>query len=135
MLKVLILIFDKIIFIPFRHSLVGCEAMGEVPPSSSSSKQGVPAVDPEVGATSSFGAAEMKLPDEIPSLASLIGQSLLTIPPMKHDRGSRLMEQGETSSRSSLQYAKRVLKNVLSSWIETLSSGHLEAGSGMIKHV
>lgn len=28
-----------------------------------------------------------------------------------------------------------MLKSVLSSWIETLSSGHLEAGFGMIKHV
>ena len=32
-------------------------------------------------------------------------------------------------------YAKRVLKRVLSVGIETLSSGHLEAGFGMIKHV
>eukprot|EP00268_Persea_americana_P010747 TRINITY_DN14386_c0_g1_i2.p1 TRINITY_DN14386_c0_g1~~TRINITY_DN14386_c0_g1_i2.p1 ORF type:complete len:131 (+),score=28.88 TRINITY_DN14386_c0_g1_i2:31-393(+) len=54
---------------------------------------------------------------------------------MKHDRGSQPMERSETSSRPSLQYAKRVLKSVLSSWIETLSSGHLEAGFGMIKHV
>ncbi|XXG59365.1 hypothetical protein AAC387_Pa04g1465 [Persea americana] len=77
----------------------------------------------------------MKPRDEIPSLASLIGQNLLTIPPMKHDRGSWPMERAETSSRPSLQYAKRVLKSVLSSWIETLFSGHLEAGFCMIKHV
>ena len=69
----------------------------------------MPAVNPEVGATSSFGAAKMKPPDEIPSPASSIRQSLLTIPPMKHDKGSRPMEQGETSSGPSLQYAKRVL--------------------------
>ena len=28
-----------------------------------------------------------------------------------------------------------MLKSVLSSWIETLSSGHLDAGFGMIRHV
>ncbi|XXG59166.1 hypothetical protein AAC387_Pa04g1294 [Persea americana] len=44
------------------------------------------------------------------------------------------MERGETSSGPSLQYAKRVLKSILSSWIETLSYGYLEAGFGMIKH-
>ena len=77
----------------------------------------------------------MKPHDEIPSPASSIGQNLLTIPPMKHDRGSQPLEWGETSFRPSFQYAKRVLKSVLSSWIETLSSGHLEAGFGMIKHV
>ncbi|XXG41735.1 hypothetical protein AAC387_Pa01g2140 [Persea americana] len=114
----------------------GCEAIGEVSPSSSGLEQGAPEVDREVGATStSFGAAEMKPHDEIPSPTSSIGQSLLTIPPMKHDRGSRPMKRGETSSGPSLQYAKRVLKSVLSSWIETLSSGHLEAGFGMLKHV
>ena len=126
---------DKIIFIPFRLSLAGCEATGEVPPSSSGLEQGVPTVDPEVGATSSFGAAEMKSHGEIRSSASPIRQSLLTIPLMKHDRGSRPMERGEISSGPSLQYAKRVLKSVLSSWIETLFSGHLEAGFDMIKHV
>ena len=131
----MILIFDKIIFIHLCLSLAGCEATGEVPPSSSGLEQGVPAVDPEVGAASSFGAAEMKSHDEIPSSASSIGQNMLTIPPMKHDRGSWPMERGKTSSGPSLQYAKRVLKSVLSSWIKTLSSGHLEAGFGMIKHV
>ena len=96
----------------------------------------MPTVDPEVGATStSFGVGEMNRHDEIPSPASSIGQSLLTILPMKHDRGSRPMEQGETSSGPSLQYTKRVLKSVLSSWIETLSSGHWEVGFGIIKHV
>ena len=50
MVIILILIFDKIIFIPFRLSLAGCEATGEVPPSSSGLKQGVPTVDLEVGA-------------------------------------------------------------------------------------
>ncbi|XXG62801.1 hypothetical protein AAC387_Pa05g1107 [Persea americana] len=93
----------------------GCEATREVPPSSSGPEQGVPAVDPEVGATFSFGVAEMKPLDEIPLPASSIGRNLLTIPPMKHDKGSRPMERGETSSGPSLQYAKRVLKSVLSS--------------------
>ena len=27
------------------------------------------------------------------------------------------------------------MKRILSSWVETLSSGHLEAGFGMVKHV
>ena len=77
----------------------------------------------------------MKPYDEIPSPAFSIGKSLLIIPPMKHDIGSRPRERGETSFGPSLQYAKRVLKSVLSSWIETLSLGHLEAEFGMIKHV
>ena len=73
-------------------------------------------VDPEIGASStSFGAAEMKPHDEIPSPASSIGKSLLVTPPTGHDTGSRPMERGETSSGPSLQYAKRVLKSVLSS--------------------
>jgi hypothetical protein len=49
--------------------------------------------------------------------------------------GSQSVEHGESSSGPSLQFAKKVLKSVLSSWIETLSSGHLEAGFGMVKHV
>ncbi|KAJ8649218.1 hypothetical protein MRB53_002241 [Persea americana] len=49
--------------------------------------------------------------------------------------GSRPMEHGKLSSGPSLQFAKNVLKIVLSSWVETLSSGHLEAGFDMIKHV
>ena len=72
MVIILTLIFDKIIFIHFRLSLAGCEATGEVPPSSSGPEQGVPAVDPEIGATFSFGAAERKPHDEIPSPASSI---------------------------------------------------------------
>ena len=95
--------------------MAGYEAIGEVPPSSLGPEQEVPAVDAEIGATSTnFGA-------------SSIGQSLWTVASKKHDRGSRLMERGETSSGPSLQYVKRVLKSVLSSWIETLSSCHFEA--------
>ncbi|XXG62725.1 hypothetical protein AAC387_Pa05g1038 [Persea americana] len=45
------------------------------------------------------------------------------------------MERGETSSGPSLQYAKRVLKSILKSWIKTLSSSHFEVGFGMINHV
>ena len=63
-------IFYKSIFIPFHLSLAGCEAIKELPPSSLGPEQGVPAVDPEVGATSTnFGATEMKPQDEIPLLA------------------------------------------------------------------
>lgn len=79
--------------------------------------------------------AEVKPHNEIPSAVSSIGKSLLITPPIRPDTGSRPMERGETSSGPSLQYVKRVLKSVLSSWIETLSSGHLEAGFGMIKHL
>ena len=49
--------------------------------------------------------------------------------------GSRPTEHGESSSESSRQFARKVLKRVLSSWVETLSSGYLEAGFSMIKHV
>ncbi|XXG88126.1 hypothetical protein AAC387_Pa12g0380 [Persea americana] len=106
-------VLDELMEVESIPSVVeeGCEATGEVPPSSSGLEQGVPTVEPEVGATSSFGAVEMKPHDEISSPASSIGQSLLTIPPMKQDGSSQQMEQGETSSRPSLQYAKRVLKS------------------------
>ena len=71
--------------------------------SSSETEQGVLATDPEVRASStSFGVAEVKPHDEIPSPASLIGKSLLITPPMRHDIGSWPMERGETSSGPSL---------------------------------
>ena len=96
----------------------------------------MPVADPDIGTSSTnFGVVEMKLHDEIPSPMSSTGKSLLITPLKVHDTGSRLMEQGETSSLPSLQYANKVLKSILSSWIETLSSGHLKARFGKIKHV
>ena len=109
---------------------------GEIPLSSSRLEQGVPAADPEVRASfTSFDTAEVRPHAWIPSPVSSIGNSLLITLPMRHDKGSWPMEQGESSSEPSIQYAKRVLKSVLSSWIETLSSSHLEARFGVIKHV
>ncbi|XXG42063.1 hypothetical protein AAC387_Pa01g2413 [Persea americana] len=98
----------------------GCEPIGEVPPSSSGLQQGVPAVDPEVGATSSFGATEMKSHDEIPSSASSIRQSLLTIPPMKHDRGSRPMERGLSGRCKCKAFVDEVIA-LSNKWTETKS--------------
>ena len=114
----------------------GCEATGEVPSSSSEPEQEVPATDPEVEASSTnFDAAEVQTHDDIPSGDALTGKSLSIYLPLWSDMGSQSVERGESSSRPSLQFAKKVLKSVLSSWVETLSSGHLEAGFGMIKHV
>ena len=96
----------------------------------------MPAVDRGVGASStSFDEAEESLQANIPSPAAPIGNSFLITLPTLHDMGSRPMEHGESSSEPSLQFARKVLNRVLSSWVETLSSGHLEAGFGMIKHV
>ena len=101
--------------------MAGCEATGKVPLFPSGPEQGLPTVDPDTGTSStSFVAVEVKPRDEIPSSVSSIGKSLLITPPVGHDIGSRPMERGETSSGPSLQYAKRVLKSVLSSWIQTL---------------
>ena len=133
---ILILIFDKIIFIHFLLSLAGCEVTGEVPLSFSELEQGVPAVDPGVGASStSFDEAEESPQANIPSSAAPIGKSFLITLPMVQDMGSRPTEHGESSSESSRQFVRKVLKRVLSSWVETLSSGHLEAGFSMIKHL
>ena len=96
----------------------------------------MPAIDPEVKTSStSFNVARVKLHEKIPSLVSSIGKSLMITPLTEHDMFSRLMAHGESSFGPSLQYAKKVLKSVLSSWVKTLSFGHLEAGFGMIKHV
>ena len=74
-------------------------------------EQGVPAVDPNIGTSStSFDVAKVNPRDEIPSPTSLIGKSFLITPPTGHDMGSRPMEWGETSSGPSLQYARKVLK-------------------------
>ena len=93
-------------------------------------------VDPGVGASStSLDEAEASPHADIPSPAAPIGKSFLITLLTVHDMGSRPTEHGESSSESSRQFARKVLKRILSSWVETLSSGHLEAGFGMIKHV
>ena len=76
--------------------------------------------------------AEVKPHDDIP--VTPIGKSFLISLPSRLDMGSLPTERGESSSGPSLQSAQKVLKSVLSSWIETLSFRHLEAGFGMIKH-
>ena len=107
---------------------------GEVPSFSSEPEQGVSSVNPEIGASlTSFDASKVRPSDEISSPVSPIGKSLLITLPTGHNMGSRPMERGEPSFGPSLQFAKKVLKSVLSSWIETLSSSHLETRFGMIK--
>ncbi|XXG47598.1 hypothetical protein AAC387_Pa02g2222 [Persea americana] len=114
----------------------GCEVTEEVPLSFSEPEQGVPAVDPRVGAFStSFDEAEASPLADIPSPAAPIGKSFLITLPTVPNMGSRPTEHGKSSSEPSRQFARKVLKRVLSSWVETLSSGHLEAGFGMVKHV
>ncbi|KAJ8649209.1 hypothetical protein MRB53_002232 [Persea americana] len=114
----------------------GCDSIGKVPLSFSGPEQGVLAVDPGVGASStSFDEVKVSPRVDIPYPVAPIGKSLLITLPTVYDMGSRPTEHGESSSGPSLQFTKKVLKRVLSSWIETLSSGHLEAGFGMIKHV
>ncbi|XXG59318.1 hypothetical protein AAC387_Pa04g1423 [Persea americana] len=114
----------------------GCEVTEEVPLSFLEPEQGMPVTDPGVGVSStSFDEAEASLPADIPSPAALIGKSFLITLPTVPNMDSRPTRHGESSSESSRQFAMKVLKRVLSSWVETLSSGHLEAGFGMVKHV
>ncbi|XXG53338.1 hypothetical protein AAC387_Pa03g1441 [Persea americana] len=114
----------------------GCEVTEEVPLSFSEPEQGVPVTDPGVGASSTnFDEAEASPPTDIPSPADPVGKSFLITLPTVPDTGSRPTEHGESSSEPSRRFARKVLKRVLSSWVETLSSGHLEAGFGMVKHV
>ena len=116
--------------------MASCEATGEVPLSFSGLEQGVPAVVLEVGASStSFDEAEESPQANIPFPVAPVGKSFLITLPTVHDMGNRPTGHGESSSEPSRQFARKVLKRVLSSWVETLSSGHLEAGFGMIKHV
>ena len=130
------MIFYRIIFIPFCFSLAGCEVTIEISLLSSKPEQGVPKVGLEIGTSStSLDTAEVRPRVKIPSPMSPIGKSLLISLPMRHNMGGRLMERGEPSSWPSLLFAKKVLKSVLGSWIKTLSSDHLNAGFGMIKHV
>ncbi|KAJ8620219.1 hypothetical protein MRB53_028748 [Persea americana] len=105
----------------------GYEVTGEVPLSFSEPEQGGPVADPRVGASStSFDEAEESPRTDIPSPAASIGKSSLITLPTVPDMGSQPMEHGESSSEPSHQFARKVLKRVLSSWVETLSSGHLE---------
>ncbi|KAJ8614974.1 hypothetical protein MRB53_021859 [Persea americana] len=114
----------------------GCEVIEEVLLSFSEPEQGLPVTDPGVGASSTnFDEAKVSPPTDIPSPAAPIGKSFLITLPTVPDTGSRPMEHGESSFEPSRQFARKVLKRVLSSWVETLSSGHLEAGFGMVKHV
>ena len=108
----------------------------EVPLSFSETEQGVPVIDPGVGASStSFDETEASPPTDIPSPAAPVGKSFLITLPTVPDMGSRPTEHGESSSEPSHQFTRKVLKRVLSSCVETLSSGHLEAGFGMVKHL
>ncbi|WP_205963769.1 hypothetical protein, partial [Roseicella aquatilis] len=92
--------------------------------------------DPGVGVSStSFDEAEACPHADIPSPVAPIGKSFLITLPTMPDMGSRPTEHGKSSSEPSRQFARKVLKRVLSSWVKTLSSGHLEAGFGMVKHV
>ncbi|XXG82567.1 hypothetical protein AAC387_Pa10g0487 [Persea americana] len=114
----------------------GCEVTEEVPLSFLEPEQGVPVTDPGVGASSTnFDEAKASPPTDIPSPAAPIGKSFLITLPTVPDKGNRPTEHGESSSEPSRQFARKVLKRLLSSWVETLSSGHLEAGFGMVKHV
>ena len=83
----------------FHLSLVGYEATGEVLLSFSGPKQGVPAVDLGVGASStSFDEAEESPHADIPSPAAPIGKSFLITLLAVPDMGSRPTEHGESSS-------------------------------------
>ncbi|XXG41987.1 hypothetical protein AAC387_Pa01g2346 [Persea americana] len=114
----------------------GCEVTKEVPLFFSEPELGVPVTDPRVGASSSsFDGVEASPPTDIPSPTAPVGKSFLITLPKVPDTGSRPTEHGESSSEPSRQFAMKVLKRVLSSWVETLFSGHLEAGFGMVKHV
>ena len=63
--------------------------------SSSELEHRVPAIDPEIGASStSFDTTEVRPRVEIPSPVSPIGKSLLITLPARHDMGSRSMEGG-----------------------------------------
>ena len=77
----------------------------------------MPAVDLEVVASStSFDEAEASPHADVPFLVALIGKSFLITLPTVHDIGSRPTEHDESSSGPSIQFVKKVLKRVLSSW-------------------
>ena len=97
---------------------------------------GMPVADPDVGiSTSSSDAAEEIPRAEIPSSGAPTGKSSFDTFQTGHDMSSRATEKGESSSGSSLRSVKRMLARALSTWIETLLSGHLEVGFSMIPNV
>ena len=88
----------------------------EVPLSFSEPEQGVPVTDPGVGASStSFDEAEASPHADIPSPAASIGKSFLITLPTVPDMDSKPTKHGESSSEPSRQFARKVLKRVLSS--------------------
>ncbi|MDL1135137.1 hypothetical protein PS057_17220 [Yersinia pestis] len=101
-------------------------------------EQEMPEVDPEVEipGTSSDNIEEIPRA-EIPSRAGAAsaGKSSFVTLSTDDDMSSRPTELGESSAGPSLLFAKKVVVRVVSSWIETLFSGHLEVGFGMIQHV
>ncbi|WP_274923098.1 hypothetical protein [Streptomyces clavifer] len=108
----------------------------ESPSLPSDSEHGMPEVDPEAGTPVAGSDTVEEIPRvEIPSPTAPIGKASFVFLPTGHDMSSRPTEKGESSSGPSLLFAKKVLVRVLSSWIETLHSGHLDAGFGMIPHV
>ncbi|WP_193450560.1 hypothetical protein, partial [Streptomyces plicatus] len=123
-------------YLPFCVSLTEFEVAEESPSLPSDSEHGMPEVDPEAGTPVAGSDTVEEIPRvEIPSSAAPIGKSSFVFLPTGHDMSSRPTEKGESSSGPSLQFAKKVLVRVLSSWIETLHSGHLDARFGMIPHV
>ena len=90
---------------------------------------------PEVNPPANSDAAEARPHVKIPSPAAPIGKCYVVTLPIGHDLGSQSSEKGESSSGPSLQYAKKVVMRVLSSWIETLLSGHLDVARSKIPHV
>ena len=81
----------------------------------------MPAVDQGIRASStSFDEAEMSPHADIPSPATPIGKSFLYYSSNVACHGQSTTEHGESSSEPSRQFARKVLKRVLSSWAETL---------------
>ena len=90
----------------------------------------------EMGASlASLDTVEVGPRAEIPTSVSPIGKSLLITFPVRQEMDNRPMEWGDPSSGPSRQFAKKALKSVLGSWVETISSSHLDDGFGMIKYV
>ena len=133
----LTLIFlNRIIFIPFCVALTDFGVTEESPSLPSEPEQEMPEVDPEVGISRTSSDTIEEIPRaEISSSGAPSGKSPFTPLPVVHDMSSRPVEKGESSSDSSLRFAKKMVMRVLSSWAETLLSGHLEVGLGMIPNI
>ncbi|XXG42229.1 hypothetical protein AAC387_Pa01g2553 [Persea americana] len=101
----------KLGFLGLRHEQAdyeSCETTEGVPVSFSEPGQGVLAVDPGVGASStSFDEAEESPQANIPSPAAPVGKSFLITLPMVHDMGNRPTGHGESSSEPSRQFARK----------------------------